>query len=144
MKLAIAILTVLGAASPALASSLAETIVCQPVGAKNLLKIEISTYNRPDFDLGHFDSQNEDNYAGVVVHVTNAGKPVQAKLVTYTSIDGKSTPIMDRDSHGKACALGSDIKGIQVAAKLTVGHVEKLVILSCNDRLEAPHGGDCQ
>lgn len=144
MKFVIATLAALSFTTPALASSLSESILCHAEGDKSAagLTVYISSYNFPDFDLGKFDSKVDDDR--VQTNFYQGKKQVQAQLSTYTVIDGKSTPIMDRDSHGKACALGSKIKGIQVAAKLTVGKKQKLVILTCDDEVLAPHGGDCQ
>jgi hypothetical protein len=127
--------------SPAFASSIMENVSCK--NANKTLQVSISTVNRPDFDLAKYDSKDLASNDGVTLSMKKNGKMVNGDLVTYTSIDGVSTSLTDVDKSGKKCIYGTLIKGTQVAVKVSIGGRDRLEILTCNDEVDGPHGGEC-
>jgi hypothetical protein len=127
--------------SSAFASSLMENISCK--NANKTLTVSISTVNRPDFDLSKYDSRDKANNDGINLSMNKNGMAVSGDLVTYASINGTSTSLTDVDKNGKQCVYGTLTKGTQVAVKVSIGGQDRLEILTCNDELAGPHGGEC-
>jgi hypothetical protein len=109
------------------------------------LQLNITTINRPDFELSEYDSATGDN-DGVEMTLKKDGQSVNASLKVRSASSPSSSPRYENREDGKVCLVGSKTTGIVLKTRLQIaGQASANVRFTCTEIASYPRAAiDCE